>query len=407
MPTIERGSLTKEPPLSRIDATISLIQPNMTFAQLRAAVARNRGNQPRSTAPHSDAPGLLRNRYLLLDDERIVYDRFLSLVEARGIDSPVARKVMYFVWAWRDDRIRDFITTVIADTTGRWDARRIVDKSRFRFFNRFGQSSSATKIRSNYEFFLTETGIYRAGRVNLDLSDGWLAEAMLVASQHEPDAATRAAMLRGPVDVLFQLGLSGLANLTQADRAGIPAQPVPDFVQDEPDTALATIAAATPLREWANREIRPALAGAATAIVNLVALERANASHLLLERLVANALADAGLTAKASDSVDMLADSAGQTLIFEMKSCTARNFHGQIRRAVSQLLEYRFLYRDQCPGIPVLAVVTETEPPPRKRWLREYLNSLGIALVWKEHGSDRLLASGLVPSPLHRLVAVL
>lgn len=408
MPGTERGSLTKEPPLSRIDATLRLIRPNMTLGDLRAAVAQNDKNTPREDAPHKDAPGLLRNRFLFVDEGgRIVYDRFLSLVQAHGFDAPLVRKVMYFVWAWRDDRIRAFVTQIIADKSGRWDANRILDKSRGDFFAQFVNASSAQKIRSNFEFFLSETGILtNTGGVSLDMADGWLAEAALAASQHEIDPAIRAAMVRRPSEVLFQLGLNGLANLTAADRPKAQMLRVADFVQEEADSLLETPTSARVLRDWKDRQTVPTSSGAVTTTVNLVALERANASHLLLERLVAKAMSEVGLKARASDAIDILAEAAEQTLICEIKSCTARNFHGQIRRGVSQLLEYRFLYRETLKGEIVLALVVETEPPTRKMWLRDCLRSLGIALVWKEHGTERLLATGPVAPPLDNLVTV-
>jgi hypothetical protein len=408
MPVAEHGSLTKEPPLSRIDATVRLIQPGMALADLRAVVAQNEKNTPRENAPHKDAPGLLRNRFLFVDEsERIVYDRFLSLVQAHGIDSPLVRRVMYFVWVWRDDRIRRFVTEVVADKFGRWDANRILDKSRANFFSQFGQASSALKIRSNFEFFLTETGILGSnGQIDLDTSDGWLAEAALVASQHENDPAISAGMVRNPSEVLFQLGLNGLANLTEADRPKPQGQRAADFVQEEADSLLDTQSSASALRDWKDRKVTPATTVPVVTTINLVALERANASHLLLERLVAAAMSNASLKPRASDAIDILAEAVDQTLICEIKSCTARNFHGQIRRGVSQLLEYRFLYRNKLEGDIVLALVAETEPPKKKLWLRDYLRSLGIELVWKEHGTERLLAMGPVPPPLDGLVSV-
>jgi len=408
VPTAERGSLTKEPPLSRIDAAIRLIRPEMTLDALRTVVRQNSRNQPRERAPHTDAPGLLRNRFLLVDhQDRIIYDRFLSLVEAHGVEAGIVRRVMYFVWAWRDDRIRRFVKEVIADRTGKWRAAPIIDLRQAAFFSQFGLPSSAQKIRSNYQFFLTEAGILSNSQVNLDPSEGWLAEAMVVAAQHEPDPALRAAMVRSPVETLFGLDLNSLANLTASNRTTAMAQRIADFVQAEQDTVLRTDATATPIRPWLDRPPPSPSAGIIATTLDLVALERANASHRLLERLFANLLSAAGYTPQASESIDLLAEIAGHTLICEMKSCNTNNFHSQVRRGVSQLLEYRFLYREKLRGETVLALVVETTLPRRLQWLRDYLISLGITLVWKEHGTDRLVSTGAVRPPLDRLITVL
>src|SRR5437763_218171 len=124
MPVAEHGSLTKEPPLSRIDAAIRLIQPGMSMADLRTIVSQNAQNQPRESA------------------------------------------------------------------------------------------------------------------------------------QHEPDPAIRAALVRSPAEVLFQLGLNGLANLVEADRTKVDAQGGGDFVQEEGDVLLGTMTGtATTPKNWKNREI--------------------------------------------------------------------------------------------------------------------------------------------------------
>jgi hypothetical protein len=409
MPSAERGSLTKEPPLSRIDATINLIVPEMTLTELRTAANRSSSSLPADQAPHSVAPGLLRNRFLLIgDQDQIVYDTFLSLVAIHGVSSPLVRRVMYFVWAWRDDRIRRFVVEEIADKSGRWSTQRARDKKRASFFAQFGGTpESAQKARSNYEFFLSETGILSPAGVTLRPPDTWLRDAMLVAAQHEPDPAVRAGMIHDPVGTLFQLGLNAVADLTRADRSSIVIpSAVAGIVEEESDELLVTAPiTSSDARDWKDRAVGtspPSLPK--TIVLNSVALERANASHLLLERLFAKALASAGLKAQFTSSIDMICQSSDATIICEMKSCTARNFHAQIRRGVSQLLEYRWLYRQIVPADAALVMVVESEPPRKKRWLAEYLRSIGILLVWKQHGLDALVMDGPVPPALSKLV---
>jgi hypothetical protein len=178
----DQGSLTKEPPLATQDATIRAIKPSMQYAEL---VAYARANSP---ITHADAPGLIAKRYLLLNPDRsIAYDHFLSLTKVYDLESRFVRKIMYFLWAYRDDRIRDFVCTRIADGAGHWEPSRLQDKATAKFFEKWMNASSAKKARSNYEYFLIETGIFdQKSRVfNLDLTDGWLEQAAIAAAQHE------------------------------------------------------------------------------------------------------------------------------------------------------------------------------------------------------------------------------
>ena len=134
MPTRDLGSLTKEPPLATLDATIRGIRPGMPYDQLLEYGRRH---------THKDAPGLVRKRFLLLDDQhQIVYDRFLSLVAAEGLETPRARKVMYFLWAFRDERLRRFVCERIANRQGKWRVSELTKKTNADFFKHWFQPST-------------------------------------------------------------------------------------------------------------------------------------------------------------------------------------------------------------------------------------------------------------------------
>jgi hypothetical protein len=411
VPIHEPGSLTKEPPHSRFEATIRLITPGMTMQQLREAAAAEEkrataAGVPKEERPHTAIPGLLENRFLRVENGVIVYDRLLALVAEHGVESEVVRRAMYLVWAWRDERIRRFVVEQIADKNGRWSAARATDKKRLAFFEEFFGADGAKKSRSNYEFFLVGTGILpSAGGVNLRPVEGWLPEAMLVAAQHEPNAGIRAGMLHDPVGTLFALGLNGLADLTESDRGGIhiegsgtPEEESDELIPAPPPTGGDT-------KEWKDRTpgTSPPATSTKTVASNAVALERANSSHLALERILAKVMNAAGQKPLYTSSIDMLC-AGSSTVVGEIKSCTARNFHSQVRRGVSQLLEYRWLYRDALPKDVQLMLLVEIEPPHKKRWLIEYAKSLGIALVWKQSGSEILVMEAPVPSYLAKLV---
>jgi hypothetical protein len=56
--------------------------------------------------------------------------------------------------------------------------------------------------------------------------------------------------------------------------------------------------------------------------------------------------------------------------LFEMKSTSDANAHGQIRRAISQLYECRYL--QEVPSAK-LVIVIENPPPQEKRWIVDYV----------------------------------
>jgi hypothetical protein len=66
--------------------------------------------------------------------------------------------------------------------------------------------------------------------------------------------------------------------------------------------------------------------------------------------------------------------------LFEMKSTTNQNVHSQIRRAISQLYECRFL--QQVPAAK-LVVVIENPPPQEKKWMVDYVvNDRKLLIAW-------------------------
>lgn len=88
-------------------------------------------------------------------------------------------------------------------------------------------------------------------------------------------------------------------------------------------------------------------------------------------------------------------------MIVEVKSCTEYNIHSQVRKGVSQLLEYRYLYADELTAPLHLALAIEAEPGPATSWLVSYLETLGITVAWLDRQSGRLLTRGAVPAILN------
>jgi hypothetical protein len=81
--------------------------------------------------------------------------------------------------------------------------------------------------------------------------------------------------------------------------------------------------------------------------------------------------------------IDLYCDIQGRFYIFEMKSVTASNEVSQIRKAVSQLYEYRFLH-----GLKDAQLVIVLNREPREAWVIDYLvGDRSILICWV--ASDR------------------
>lgn len=115
--------------------------------------------------------------------------------------------------------------------------------------------------------------------------------------------------------------------------------------------------------------------------VDLQKHDRANAIHKWLVSKVQSKLAEAGIPSVMTPHIDLMAAHAGSNIIYEMKSISqdSENMLAQIRKAVSQLHEYRFIYDLDA----VLCIVTNQPIPPALAWLSKYLGvDRGIAYVW-------------------------
>lgn len=111
--------------------------------------------------------------------------------------------------------------------------------------------------------------------------------------------------------------------------------------------------------------------------VDQVAVERAVVGHRALLERVRAALATLGHSTRWSRHIDLLGEHDGQATIYEIKTLTGKNWHGQMRRAVAQLLEYRFCYGLR--GADLVLVTPQVLPEP---WAGDFLADLGIATLW-------------------------
>ncbi len=386
------GSITKEFPLRALDRTIQAVRPGMTYQQLREVAGRIT----------SDAiPALLANRWLRLrDDGTIVFDQFLSLADSEGLDSPRIRKIMYFVWMFREPRLRRFVCEVVSGRDGHWRVSNLVRKSNSAFFEEFFGTEAAVKARSNFEQFCLEAGIFdrAAGAIHLEINDGWLTDAMSVAAQHVRNPAVRRSMVNAPAEYLISNGWNALANATVEELRGFSGTVLAETepLEDEEIRNRGV----SQSRPW-NRT-RPTHSGrrSATIVVDMVARERANSAHFMLEQITAAAARASGYDPQYNDQIDIHFAVTGGQVLTEIKSCHAGNIHSQVRKGISQLLEYEFVYRFILGEVVMRLLVTEIRPAGEEAWLLDYLESLHILLAWKEPGESRLVTCMAIPPAL-------
>lgn len=338
----------------------------------------------------------------------ITYDYFLSLAATHQLESQFVRKVMYFLWAYRDERIRRFICERIADQHGRWRITRLLEKANSDFFETWLQPSTARKARSNFEYFLIETNIYdpKSRTIHLELDDGWLAHAAIAAAQHENDPTMREELLANPIKFLERRNWLGLLNVT---RANLP-EPVPLLLTDAvplEDIAIDTKPVVSLSgNEWHARSLTSSGRKNAIAEIDLVARERASRSHYMLEELIVELAKAQKLSPRYNQNIDIFFKTPSGAVLVEIKSCTDNNFHSQLRKGVSQLFEYRFLYGSLLGPNVAMLLLMECAPPSSKRWLVDYVRSLGIILAWKEPHERMIATRGPLPEPLSKLLKV-
>jgi hypothetical protein len=110
--------------------------------------------------------------------------------------------------------------------------------------------------------------------------------------------------------------------------------------------------------------------------------DRANLIHHRLVSGQAGFLRSKGFPAQSNELIDLFSRADNDTVLYEMKSLSNSNFVPQVRRAISQLYEYRYSF-----GVndARLCVVTNGLPEKRSRWYLEYLQEdRGIAYVWTD-----------------------
>ena len=120
--------------------------------------------------------------------------------------------------------------------------------------------------------------------------------------------------------------------------------------------------------------------GSLSILIDEAKRDRATNSHKMLTNLMADRIRKAGAIPKRNTVIDLATNISGTVFLFEMKSTTDDNAHGQIRTGISQLYEYRYIQ-----GVKEAKLVLVIENPlPRKfDWMANYIiQDRGIYLVW-------------------------
>ncbi len=137
-----------------------------------------------------------------------------------------------------------------------------------------------------------------------------------------------------------------------------------------------------------------------TVLIDAAARERAVDSHQMLTDLVANKIRTAGGIPKRNRLIDLSTRLANNDFLFEMKSTTDDNVHAQVRTAISQLYEYRYIQK--IPNAK-LVVVIENPPPRDVECMVNYVvKDRGLLIAWD--GDRRTLR---YPEPLRDQLAFL
>lgn len=111
--------------------------------------------------------------------------------------------------------------------------------------------------------------------------------------------------------------------------------------------------------------------------VSRAKVEKATAEHQRALTVLERGLSRAGLVLSNSKLIDLLGEGDDWTGIFEVKSITPDNERDQVRHAVSQLFEYRFLHR-----LPKAELFVVFSGEPFSGWLVDYLRQLGLGVIW-------------------------
>lgn len=331
-----------------------------------------------------------KQRYLTVEAGIVKRDKLIDLVHEEKTLTEKVRMTMYFLFMFRDQRYRDFICNEVGRKDGRWDTSVFTSQGSTQYFPGAGGRKAFTNLRQ----FLFQVGVLDEETLapTFPKLDAWFPDAVEIAAQSVEDRSTRRDFLASPHGFLIRNKIHALLNVTPTELAKLhfggtyedSVDPLPDFELDETGQAESK-----DFRRW-NRQ--PPAVGKGrrkfSSTSDPVKLERANSQHYRLEQMIVRFCRERNGICDTNRHIDVVARFRSACVVFEMKSCTYSSVKRQVRGAVSQLLEYRYVYRQKLGGDVRLCAVIEQRPKRGAAWLLGYLGSLGIGLIWKDEEGD-------------------
>ncbi|MCU1256752.1 MAG: hypothetical protein JWM83_3051 [Candidatus Angelobacter sp.] len=341
-------------------------------------------------------------RYLLIRNKIVVRDRLIDFVHSEGELTRRLKMVMYFLFMFRDARYRDFVCETVAGSSGKW-SRSVFESKHTSYFAEAGGHKAFTNLRQ----LLFRIGILNERTMAVDMGEvaDWLPVALEIAAQHLP-TDSRTKLIASPHGFLIRNKLNALVNCTPEEvvryALGGTYEDATDLLPRIEGTAGSATRALTTFKPWRRGQPGKRQTHTIDFSVDPIAFERANYQHWLLEQLTAAALSSENTTISTNQLVDMLAQQKSEAILFEMKSCNPTSTRSQIRRAISQLLEYKFLHQEILPKKIHLCLVLERRPRGKTEWLLEYLDFLEIAVIWKKDTEENLICSSRAYAMMRR-----
>jgi len=300
--------------------------------------------------------------------------------------------VMYFIFLFRDPRYRAFVCEKIATKDGHWDATGLRTETGT-FFNGAG----GIKAFTNFRQLLVQADLLQDVTFRFKpfpVLSLWFPDAVETSGSFILNPVVKQEFLSSPQSFLVKHGLNGLLNSTPAELNKVKMHITYEDSADQlpiyaPQTSRSPSSPGFKLWNKSSPPKRSDLLPAET-LTNPALLERANNQHFLLEKMVSEGCTANGHGPQYNIHIDLLVDTDVGTVLFEMKSCNVGSVRPQVRRAISQVFEYSYRYRDSLKPTVQRCIVVERKPRGQDSWLIQYVQFLGIALVWKKDSVSSL-----------------
>ena len=356
---------------------------------------------------HRDLVATARQRYLLVDSSnRVVRDKLVDLAQLDVEFTDRMRMVMYFLFMFRDRRYRNFICGAVGDERGKWNTSIFSSSNAgVREFEGEGGRKAFTNLRR----FLIHAGILDEGYgVHFPELATWFPWAVEICSQYIENDAERQYFLNSPHGFLIKYRLNALLNATAEEISAIEFGGTYEEANDSLPTYESPSRSKLDISGLMAWDRLPPTSrdnpGLITSFTDSAVLERCNRQHYLLESAIQGLCSDIALRTETSQLIDLLALTDSEAVLFEMKSSGTKAVRPQIRRALSQVLEYRYLYREKLPPKVHLCIVIERKPRGLQAWLIDYLTNMGVGLIWKNDEDDSFNCSDWTMKDLGELL---